>query len=106
LRERSATPSSSGGKGHVACVLGHVSLACVAERWHLEVRAEVRVAAHKGNSRTLHAVWRDETNANDLDNPLHETVHVGIRLMDGKHVQRTNTFSKEVVSDTLLRAAA
>jgi len=106
FHERIVAPSFRGGEGHVECVLGHVSLACAAVRWHLEVGAAVRAAGHKGNSQTFHAVSRDETSAIDLDHPLHDKVHEGIRLIDGKDVRRTHTFSEEVVGDTVLLAAA
>jgi len=70
------------------------------------MRAAVRAAGHKGSSQTFRAAWRDEANTIDLDHPLHDKVHKGIRLIDGKDVRRTHTFSEEVVGDTVLLAAA
>jgi len=62
----------------MSSVLSQVSLACAAVRWHLEVRAGVRAAGHKGNSQKFHAAWRDETNAIDSNHQLHDKVHEGI----------------------------
>jgi len=106
FHERIVAPSSRGGEGHVERVLGHVSFACAVVRWHLEMRAAVRAAGHKSNSQTFHAAWREETNTIDWDHPLHDKVHKGIRLIDGKNVRRTHTFSEEVVGDTVLLTAA
>jgi len=88
-----------GENGHLDCVLGQVSLACAAVRWQLEVRAGQRESGHQGNSQTLHALWREETNAIDSTFPLHNRPEQGIRLIDGADVRRTHTFSEDVVAE-------
>jgi len=95
---RIVAANSVGEDGHLACVLGQVSLVCAAVRWHLEVRTGKRASGHHGNSQTFHALWRDETNAIDLSFPLHNRAANGILLIDGADVRRTHTFSEEVVS--------